>query len=102
MLEKQPTIFTNKVAKQTTNNITNQSKKRIGGNRKKVRKILNEIQIPKEMGLIVRTAGSNKTKNEKLRTKTHVRKTTVILKRRNNKLTNIKYENKQNNQKQTS
>jgi len=32
--------------------------------RKKVRKILNEIQIPKEMGLIVRTAGSNKTKNE--------------------------------------
>ena len=32
--------------------------------RKKVRKILNEINIPKEMGLIVRTAGSNKTKNE--------------------------------------
>ena len=32
--------------------------------RKKVRTILNEIQIPKEMGLIVRTAGSNKTKNE--------------------------------------
>jgi len=32
--------------------------------RKKIRKILNEIQIPKEMGLIVRTAGSNKTKNE--------------------------------------
>jgi len=32
--------------------------------RKKVRKILNEVQIPKEMGLIVRTAGSNKTKNE--------------------------------------
>ena len=32
--------------------------------RKKVRSILNEIQIPKEMGLIVRTAGSNKTKNE--------------------------------------
>jgi ribonuclease E len=25
---------------------------------------LNEIEIPKEMGLIVRTAGSNKTKNE--------------------------------------
>ncbi len=32
--------------------------------RKKIRAILNEIQIPKEMGLIVRTAGSNKTKNE--------------------------------------
>ncbi len=32
--------------------------------RKKVRSILNEIEIPKEMGLIVRTAGSNKTKNE--------------------------------------
>ncbi len=32
--------------------------------RKKIRNILNEIQIPKEMGLIVRTAGSNKTKNE--------------------------------------
>ena len=32
--------------------------------RKKIRKILNEILIPKEMGLIVRTAGSNKTKNE--------------------------------------
>ena len=32
--------------------------------RKKIRGILNEITIPKEMGLIVRTAGSNKTKNE--------------------------------------
>ncbi len=32
--------------------------------RKKIRVILNEIEIPKEMGLIVRTAGSNKTKNE--------------------------------------
>ena len=32
--------------------------------RKKIRKILNEIKIPREMGLIVRTAGSNKTKNE--------------------------------------
>jgi ribonuclease E len=32
--------------------------------RKKIRKILNEILIPKDMGLIVRTAGSNKTKNE--------------------------------------
>ena len=32
--------------------------------RKKIRKILNEIDIPKEMGIIVRTAGSNKTKNE--------------------------------------
>ena len=31
---------------------------------KKIRSILNEIEIPKEMGLIVRTAGSNKTKNE--------------------------------------
>jgi ribonuclease E len=34
------------------------------GERKKIRTILNEIAIPKEMGLIVRTAGSNKTKNE--------------------------------------
>ena len=32
--------------------------------RKKIRTILNEIKIPKEMGLIVRTAGSNKTKND--------------------------------------
>jgi len=32
--------------------------------RKKIRNILNEIIIPNEMGLIVRTAGSNKTKNE--------------------------------------
>ena len=32
--------------------------------RKKIRTILNEIEIPNEMGLIVRTAGSNKTKNE--------------------------------------
>ena len=32
--------------------------------RKKIRNILNEIEIPREMGLIVRTAGSNKTKNE--------------------------------------
>ena len=32
--------------------------------RKKIRTILNEIKIPREMGLIVRTAGSNKTKNE--------------------------------------
>jgi len=34
------------------------------GERKKIRTILNSIIIPKEMGLIVRTAGSNKTKNE--------------------------------------
>ena len=34
------------------------------GDRKKIRLILNEIKIPREMGLIVRTAGSNKTKNE--------------------------------------
>ena len=34
------------------------------GERKKIRNILNGIEIPKEMGLIVRTAGSNKTKNE--------------------------------------
>ena len=32
--------------------------------RKKIRLILNEITIPREMGVIVRTAGSNKTKNE--------------------------------------
>ena len=34
------------------------------GDRKKIRTILNELVIPKEMGLIVRTAGSNKTKND--------------------------------------
>ena len=34
------------------------------GDRKKIRAILNEINIPKEMGLIIRTAGANKTKNE--------------------------------------
>ena len=34
------------------------------GERKKIRTILNDINIPKEMGLIVRTAGSNKTKND--------------------------------------
>ena len=34
------------------------------GERKKIRSILNEIKIPREMGLIVRTAGSNKTKND--------------------------------------
>tara|TARA_B100000686_G_scaffold27885_1_gene27650 strand:- start:972 stop:2762 length:1791 start_codon:yes stop_codon:yes gene_type:complete len=32
--------------------------------RKKIRQILNLIEIPKEMGLIVRTAGSNKTRND--------------------------------------
>ena len=32
--------------------------------RSKIRNILNEITIPKSMGVIVRTAGSNKTKNE--------------------------------------
>ena len=32
--------------------------------RTKIRSILNEINIPKSMGVIVRTAGANKTKNE--------------------------------------
>ena len=32
--------------------------------RQKIRGILNEIDIPKSMGVIVRTAGANKTKNE--------------------------------------
>ena len=32
--------------------------------RQKIRIILNEIEIPKNMGAIVRTAGANKTKNE--------------------------------------
>ena len=32
--------------------------------RQKIRGILNEIKIPKSMGVIVRTAGANKTKNE--------------------------------------
>ena len=34
------------------------------GERKKIRVILNEIEVSKEMGIIVRTAGLNKTKNE--------------------------------------
>ena len=34
------------------------------GDRTKIRNILSEIEIPKSMGVIVRTAGSNKTKNE--------------------------------------
>ena len=36
----------------------------IPSERKKIRNILNQIEIPKQMGIIVRTAGSNKTKNE--------------------------------------
>ena len=36
----------------------------IASDRKKVRAILNQIEIPKEMGVIIRTAGLNKTKNE--------------------------------------
>ena len=32
--------------------------------RQKIRAILNQIEIPKTMGVIVRTAGANKTKNE--------------------------------------
>ncbi len=32
--------------------------------RQKIRNILNELNIPKSMGVIVRTAGANKTKNE--------------------------------------
>ena len=32
--------------------------------RKKIRSILGEIEIPKTMGIIVRTAGANKTRNE--------------------------------------
>ena len=31
---------------------------------KKLDNILNQIEIPKSMGVIVRTAGANKTKNE--------------------------------------
>ena len=41
------------------------SRKIIGSDdRKKIRSIIQEIKIPKTMGLIVRTAGLNKTKNE--------------------------------------
>ena len=36
----------------------------VPSDRKKVRTILNQIKIPKEMGIIIRTAGLNKTKNE--------------------------------------
>ena len=34
------------------------------GDRKKIMSIVNTLEIPREMGLIIRTAGSNKTKNE--------------------------------------
>ena len=41
------------------------SRKIINSNdRKKIRNILQEIKIPETMGLIVRTAGLNKTKND--------------------------------------
>ena len=36
----------------------------IHSDRQKIREILNKIEIPKSMGVIVRTAGANKTKNE--------------------------------------
>ena len=36
----------------------------MSADRVKIRNILNEIEIPKSMGVIVRTAGANKTKNE--------------------------------------
>ena len=36
----------------------------VSADRTKIRSILNEIKIPKSMGVIVRTAGANKTKNE--------------------------------------
>jgi len=36
----------------------------VSADRTKIRNILNEIEIPKSMGVIVRTAGANKTKNE--------------------------------------
>ena len=36
----------------------------IPSERKKIRNILNQVEIPKQMGIIVRTAGSNKSKNE--------------------------------------
>jgi ribonuclease E len=32
--------------------------------RKKIKEIINDIELPKTMGLIIRTAGANKTKNE--------------------------------------
>ena len=53
--------------------------------RKKIRKILQEIDIPQTMGLIVRTAGLNKTKNElnndiinTIKTWDEIKKKTVI------------------------
>ena len=36
----------------------------VSADRNKIRNILSEIEIPKSMGVIVRTAGANKTKNE--------------------------------------
>ena len=36
----------------------------MSADRTKIRSILNQIEIPKSMGVIVRTAGANKTKNE--------------------------------------
>ena len=50
--------------------------------RKKIRKILQEIDIPSTMGLIVRTAGLNKTKNELRKDVQNIIKTWEEIKKR--------------------
>jgi len=50
--------------------------------RKKIRKILNEIDIPSTMGLIVRTAGLNKTKNDLNKDVTNIIKTWEEIKKK--------------------
>ncbi len=50
--------------------------------RKKIRKILNEIDIPSTMGLIVRTAGLNKTKNDLNNDVTNIIKTWEEIKKK--------------------
>jgi len=50
--------------------------------RKKIRKILNEIDIPSTMGLIVRTAGLNKTKNDLSNDVTNIIKTWEEIKKK--------------------
>ena len=50
--------------------------------RKKIRKILNEIHIPSTMGLIVRTAGLNKSKNDLNNDVTNIIKTWEEIKKK--------------------
>ena len=59
--------------------------------RKKIRKILNEIDIPSTMGLIVRTAGLNKTKNDLNNDVTNIIKTWEEIKKKNHHVYSAKF-----------